>query len=80
MLAIARVIGGPPRTLNRRLRDLLLMLRRELQRAGVEPDDVGALLSGVPEGDLGFGEIWPDPATRPSIEADEDRLEGIDPI
>lgn len=80
VLAIARVMGGPPRTLNRRLRELLLMLRRELARAGVEPGDVGALLSGVPEGDLGFEEIWPDPATRPSIQSDEDPVEGFDPI
>jgi len=79
VLAIARVIGGPPRTLNRRLRDLLLLLRRELQRAGVEPGDVGSLLAHVPEGDLGFEEIWPDPAARPSIHTDEDHREGNDP-
>jgi RNA polymerase sigma factor (sigma-70 family) len=78
VLAIARVIGGPPRTLNRRLRDLLVLLRRELQRAGVEPGDVGALLADVRDGDLGFEEIWPDPATRPSIQTDE-HLEGTDP-
>jgi RNA polymerase sigma factor for flagellar operon FliA len=52
--SLARLLDLAPRTLERRLAGLLTALRRDLEKAGVDPGDVRALLAGIPEHELGF--------------------------
>jgi len=80
VVAIARVQGGAARTLDRRLRQLLVQLRRDLIQAGIDPGDLGSLLAGMAESDLGFESLWQESPARPSTRADEPDVEEEGPV
>jgi hypothetical protein len=73
--ALARLLELAPRTVERRLHGLLAVLRRDLQKAGVDPGDVRSLLAEIPDHELGFTAGLDAPPADSSLNesADDDR-------